>query len=296
MSEDTRDIRTAADIGTAENIGAAADVGTAGCCDAAQNGDAVRDIDAAGGADAAPAACGGRTRAAATEQRDGDGDADVCALFVPGEGFEPDEERIVDERDAARCEALRERYRERCRDRGPDEATGERFAAVCADWLAWLDADDFDPFDCEADKLCALAVTMTDSLASRDALIMTLVGPEGARDPADFIGFAVHPHAPGNAARMERELNAAFAAQEAPDVERILRGVEICERAAQIVPDGFAAHPLAVAAYGMWWIGDSRALETATQAIMLDEGMCLAGIILTALLRGVAPQWIGSRP
>ena len=29
---------------------------------------------------------------------------------------------------------------------------------------------------------------------------------------------------------------------------------------------------------------------------MLDEGMRLAGIILTALLRGVAPQWIGSRP
>lgn len=231
------------------------------------------------------------------ETRRGPGEAAGSAgvMFVPLEGFEPDEERLVDERDAACCEALHERYRERCRDRGPGEATGERFAEVCADWLAWLDADGFDPFDCEADKLCALAVLMTDSLASRDALIMTLVGSPDVHDAADFVGFAVHPHAPGNAARMERELNAAFAKPEPPDVERILRGVEICERAAQIVPDGFAAHPLAVASYGMWWIGDARALGTAAHAIMLDEGMRLAGIILTALLRGVVPQWLGRR-
>lgn len=220
----------------------------------------------------------------------------VGTLFVPLEGFEPDEDRIIDERDAERCQTLHERYRERCRDRGPDEATGERFAEVCADWLAWLDADDFDPFDCEAERLCALAVLMTDSLASRDALIMTLVAPGDTHDAADFAGFAVHPHAPGNAARMERELNAAFTAQEPPDVERILRGVEICERAAQIVPDAFAAHPLAVASYGMWWTGDARARKTAAHAIMLDEGMRLAGIILTALLRGVAPQWLETRP
>lgn len=221
---------------------------------------------------------------------------DVGALFVPLGGFEPGEERLVDERDAACCKRLHERYRERCRDRGPGEATGERFAEVCADWLAWLDADGFDPFDCEADKLCALAVLMTDSLAARDAFIMTLVASPDAHDAADFVGFAVHPHAPGNAARMERELNAAFARPQRPDVERILRGVEICERAAQIVPDGFAAHPLAVASYGMWWVGDARALETAAHAIMLDEGMRLAGIILTALLRGVVPQWLGRRP
>ena len=219
----------------------------------------------------------------------------VAPVFIPVDGFDDAEDRIIDERDVVRCDEIHERYMRACREEGPARATHDAFASACADWLTWLDDDDFDPFDCDAEGLCALAVLMTDSLSSRDAFIMTLVGAPGRSTPDDYEGFAVHPHERGNASAMEHELNASFKADARPDVERIMRGIEICGRAAQIVPDRYAAHPLAVAAYGMWWVGDERAVETAVRSIAFDGGIRLAGIVLTALIRGVVPQWIAVR-
>ena len=57
-----------------------------------------------------------------------------------------------------------------------------------------------------------------------------------------------------------------------------------------------AEQPLAVLAYVMWWMGDSRAVAFALRCLMLDEDCSLAAIVCSAYQRGVMPAWMGAGP
>ena len=65
-------------------------------------------------------------------------------------------------------------------------------------------------------------------------------------------------------------------------------------RSADRVPESFSVQPLAVLAYVMWWMGDSRAVAFALRCLMLDEDCSLAAIVCSAYQRGVMPAWMGA--
>ncbi|RYQ68556.1 hypothetical protein PG2072B_1159 [Bifidobacterium pseudolongum subsp. globosum] len=81
---------------------------------------------------------------------------------------EPLNERLVDERDELACEALDEQFRRQRRELGVAQASRLWFEPVLDTWRTWIEDPRFDELDCEAQALCGLAVTVTDSLAMRE--------------------------------------------------------------------------------------------------------------------------------
>lgn len=203
-----------------------------------------------------------------------------------------DEEKMVDVDDELRCARLHERFAAMRREDGPSQAVRRWFAPMLSLWLTWLDDPDFDELDVDARTLCALAVTLTDSLAMRDAMIIAMIIDPALWDEETLTEFAVRPHAPRTGTRMGALLTEAFDdPAAAPDRGRVQRGSAVLRRTVDIVPDAFSAQPLATAAYGAWWIGDPDALRLAMEALALDDDASLAGIVVAAVLRAVSPVW-----
>lgn len=206
---------------------------------------------------------------------------------------EPLNERLVDERDELACEALDEQFRRQRRELGVAQASRLWFEPVLDTWRAWIEDPRFDELDCEAQALCELAVTVTDSLAMRDALIMMLIMGTDHGSGEEIMEFAVHPHTRASGDAMGRMLTEAFDDPQArPDCVRVERGIAALEQCAQVVPDQYCAQPLAMAAYACWWIGDARAMPMAMQAVGMDDDATLAGIVIAAMLCDIHPAWL----
>ena len=78
---------------------------------------------------------------------------------------------------------------------------------------------------------------------------------------------------------MCRELQGAFFDERRrPDEPRCRAGADMLVAMADRVPESFSVQPLAVLAYVMWWMGDSRAVAFALRCLMLDEDCSLAAI------------------
>ena len=139
---------------------------------------------------------------------------------------EPLNERLVDERDELACEALDEQFRRQRRELGVAQASRLWFEPVLDTWRTWIEDPRFDELDCEAQALCELAVTATDSLAMRDALIMMLIMGTDHGSGEEIMEFAVHPHTRASGDAMGRMLTEAFDDPQArPDCVRVERGI-----------------------------------------------------------------------
>lgn len=204
-------------------------------------------------------------------------------------------DKIVDERDIARCNHLRTEYALLRQDMGAAAATETWFTPILDQWLAWLEDVDGDVLDYDTNLLCKLAVSATISLSMRDALIIGLVAQPQYWDRSVLIDFAAHPHAPNTSKGMYRILRQEFTGTAQPDHVRIAHGLEILERAAYIVPDHFSAQLLAMAAYAAWWDGNQDAAQFATDAMALDDDATLAGVVIAAILQGIQPGWMRAR-
>ena len=146
-------------------------------------------------------------------------------------------------------------------------------------------------------SIAALVVGMTVTLSIRDALIMSLVAGDTCADKRTMMDFASRSHAPDVQSRMCRELQGAFFDERRrPDEPRCRAGADMLVAMADRVPESFSVQPLAVLAYVMWWMGDSRAVAFALRCLMLDEDCSLAAIVCSAYQRGVMPAWMGTGP
>lgn len=224
------------------------------------------------------------------------------ASAVPGETAVPGEVAtagVVIRNDAAcggedrgaRLERLAVAYRADRRERGPRTADGEWAGGAIDDWVDNLTGARRRLRPVSVD---ALTVGMAETLAVRDALIVSLVTGGDGLDKAVLMDFVRRPHTPRACGRMGGMLSRAFRDPAGrPDRSRCLKGVAMLEHMAAGAPDRFRVQPLAAIAYVRWWNGDASAMGHALQALALDGRCSLASIVLGALRRGMYPAWHG---
>ena len=156
-------------------------------------------------------------------------------------------------------------------------------------WLVNLDSGE-TVLDC--DTMAAFAVGMNETLSIRDALILSLIIDEQRCPKTQLMEFAARPHSKRNKRRMGELLTVAFEDEGiVPDKERCHAGIAMLLDIADAAPVPYCVQPLAVVAYTLWWLGDSRAVTMALQCLLLDEECSLAAMVFSAAQRGVAPAW-----
>lgn len=191
----------------------------------------------------------------------------------------------------ARLERMAAAYRDDRRERGPRVADREWVDRAIDDWLDNLRGGRRRLRRRSAD---ALTVGMAETLAVRDALLVSLVTGRDGLDKAVLMDFACRPHAPHVCGRMGGMLSGEFRDPDGrPDRTRCRRGVAMLEDMAACAPDRFRVQPLTAVAYVLWWNGDDAAACYAMRALALDGGCSLAAIVLGALRRGMYPAWHG---
>lgn len=181
-------------------------------------------------------------------------------------------------------------YRRRRIEEGPVKAARQW---VDRPFEAWLDGlhDSLQPLDDET--VAALAAGMSVSLPVRDAMVLSLVAPDGCADKAIMTGFAASPHDPQMQVRMCDELHRAFHDDgRRPDMPTCQRGADMLTDMIARLPQRFAVQPMAMLAYVMWWTGDTRASAFALHCLAVDKDCSLAAIICAAMHRGIMPAWI----
>ena len=138
----------------------------------------------------------------------------------------------------------------------------------------------------------ALAIAMQQTMAVRDALLVSIIVDE-RRSSRDFLmGFMANPTLPGNTRHLEESLNGSFRdASRKPDTKRCDNGVNMMFDIIGMVPERYHVQPLAIISYVLWWMGDERAMLCAMRALALDENCSLAAIICSAAHRHIGPAW-----
>ena len=71
-----------------------------------------------------------------------------------------------------------------------------------------------------------------------------------------------------------------------PDKERCHAGIAMLLDIADAAPVPYCVQPLAVVAYTLWWLGDSRAVTMALQCLLLDEECSLAAMVFSVCAAG----------
>lgn len=166
---------------------------------------------------------------------------------------------------------------------------------------AWLE----DPLDqwcanMEAGSQClkvenqeALAVSMAQTLAVRDALILSMVGGlYGDRARSVMLDFVARPHDRSNVQLLYSTLTGAFKdASVQPDFERCSHGLSMLEPMTCEDLGRFCVQPCCVTGYALWWLDDPSARVYAIRALRQDDGCVLARVLLSAIVKGTRPAW-----
>lgn len=158
--------------------------------------------------------------------------------------------------------------------------------------LTWVACLDKPAEGLEHKSMMQLAVGMTQVLAVRDVLIVSLIVRRDMWTTDDLKQFMVHAHDPQSVAAMERLLTQSFNSKQCSDPDRCNHGLELVRNMADAVPERFRTQPYALLAYLLWWQGNPEAYDCACQALALDRHCSLASILLSAMAMGVGPQWV----
>ena len=191
--------------------------------------------------------------------------------------------------DAGALEELSRLFHETRQTLGPQQVDADWMSDPLDEWLVNLDSGETV---LDRDTMAAFAVGMNETLSIRDALILSLIIDEQRCPKTQLMEFAARPHSKRNKRRMGELLTVAFEDEGiVPDKERCHAGIAMLLDIADAAPVPYCVQPLAVAAYTLWWLGDSRAVTMALQCLLLDEECSLAAMVFSAAQRGVAPAW-----
>ena len=180
----------------------------------------------------------------------------------------------------AEMERLEDQLVEDCKSLGMAESIRDFLQEPFSEWMDEL-ADESSG---------ALAIAMQQTMAVRDALLVSIIVDE-RRSSRDFLmGFMANPTLPGNTRHLEESLNGSFRdASRKPDTKRCDNGVNMMFDIIGMVPERYHVQPLTIISYVLWWMGDERAMLCAMRA--LDENCSLAAIICSAAHRHIGPVW-----
>ncbi|MGO1260942.1 MAG: hypothetical protein ACTMHX_04645 [Bifidobacterium mongoliense] len=191
-------------------------------------------------------------------------------------------------------ETIARELHEQCLYRGYERAVREWCEPL---FRAWLDSLANATDTTGAHTRLALAAGMHESLAIRDALIVSVV--TDIDDLDTMLDMAARPHEPRNVSIMCQSLAAAFDDPDAkPDTAKSAAATEMLETTvreldASHAAGAFLSQPEAFSAYIQWWNHQpARARLSAQSALVHDENTTLAAIVLTALDHDINPSWI----
>lgn len=185
-----------------------------------------------------------------------------------------------------RMDKLREQLRRNRRDMGAGQADA---GWIQAPLNAWLDHLDTHTIDLDEENMAALAVGLNEVMSIRDALILSLVVDEATCNVDMLMEVVSRPCARRVAKTVHRLLGEAFDDTFGPDRARCQAGLMMLNAMSKMVPEPMRAQPLAVIAYVLWWVGDSRASSYALQSLEVDQNCSLAAIVLKSLHCGLEP-------
>lgn len=178
----------------------------------------------------------------------------------------------------AEMERLEDQLVEDCKSLGMAESIRDFLQEPFSEWMDELadessGGDDSSP-ECRLSRngAGALAIAMQQTMAVRDALLVSIIVDE-RRSSRDFLmGFMANPTLPGNTRHLEESLNGSFRdASRKPDTKRCDNGVNMMFDIIGMVPERYHVQPLAIISYVLWWMGDERAMLCAMRALALDE-------------------------
>ena len=189
----------------------------------------------------------------------------------------------------AEMERLEDQLVEDCKSLGMAESIRDFLQEPFSEWMDELadesSGDDDSSPECRLSRngAGALAIAMQQTMAVRDALLVSIIVDE-RRSSRDFLmGFMANPTLPGNTRHLEESLNGSFRdASRKPDTKRCDNGVNMMFDIIGMVPERYHVQPLAIISYVLWWMGDERAMLCAMRALALDENCSLAAIICSA--------------
>ncbi|PXY89146.1 hypothetical protein DKK68_03160 [Bifidobacterium asteroides] len=186
---------------------------------------------------------------------------------------------------------LMENYREGRRRWGVEDADRRWLRQPLTEWTACLKGQQAEPH-LNPDSTDRLAVAITETLAIRDGLILSILAPEPGLDDDRLLDLCVRPNDPANVTALCSILDSVFKdSTMRPDHPRCRAGLVMLEAMAGKAPPGFRSQPLAVASYVDWWSGGSQASGFAEQALADDRSCSLAAIVLALIGRSIDPAW-----
>ncbi len=197
----------------------------------------------------------------------------------------------------AEMERLEDQLVEDCKSLGMAESIRDFLQEPFSEWMDELadesSGDDDSSPECRLSRngAGALAIAMQQTMAVRDALLVSIIVDE-RRSSRDFLmGFMANPTLPGNTRHLEESLNGSFRdASRKPDTKRCDNGVNMMFDIIGMVPERYHVQPLAIISYVLWWMGDERAMLCAMRALALDE---IVRSRRSSLLRGASSYRTG---
>ncbi len=193
-------------------------------------------------------------------------------------------------RRASSYEALYEQLYILRKDQGTAGALSIMMTQPLHHWIEWLEgsAQTADPA-----MVAELTIGMTQVLAVRDVLIMSMIVPRGHWDEALLARCMTHARSPENTKRMTRLLTQSFDSTSGPDQKLFYRALAFIRTMIQSAPEEFRVQPYALLAYALWWRGEGEAVTYARKALALDARCSLAVILMRAMTYGIGPASVG---
>lgn len=189
-----------------------------------------------------------------------------------------------------KLEKLSNDFRANRRKQGRRTADKQWLEEAIGQWAQRLETET-DELDNDAQF--ALTVAMNDTLAVRDALIVSLVADEHKVNRDQLMEFAITPHSEHAKSYMKQLLTESFESL-SPNKARCYAGLNMLADMVDSMPTPYDVQPLAIMAYVLWWMGDSRAAVVALHCLSKDEDCSLAAMVFSAVDRGVRPAWCRS--
>ena len=158
----------------------------------------------------------------------------------------------------AEMERLEDQLVEDCKSLGMAESIRDFLQEPFSEWMDELadesSGDDDSSPECRLSRngAGALAIAMQQTMAVRDALLVSIIVDE-RRSSRDFLmGFMANPTLPGNTRHLEESLNGSFRdASRKPDTKRCDNGVNMMFDIIGMVPERYHVQPLAMCC-GRW--------------------------------------------